>query len=135
MDTLSPANRSHIMSLVRSKDTKPEKVVRRLVSSLGFRYRLHRRDLPGTPDLVFPKLRRVIFVHGCFWHQHSCAAGDRIPKSRADFWRAKLRGNAARDGRVVGRLRRKGWGVMTVWECELTNAHKLTSRLLRFLNG
>jgi DNA mismatch endonuclease, patch repair protein len=133
MDTLSPAERSKRMSLVRSKDTGPEMVVRRLVHSLGFRYRLHDRKLPGGPDLVFRSRQRVIFIHGCFWHQHSCAGGDRIPKSRLNFWRTKLRGNVARDRRAVAKLRRAGWRVLVIWECQLREQERLTRRIVAFL--
>jgi DNA mismatch endonuclease (patch repair protein) len=122
------------MSRVRHKDTVPELKVRRLVHSLGFRYRLHVRDLPGRPDLVFPARKAVIFIHGCFWHRHSCAAGDRIPKSRVNFWRAKLEGNASRDRRAVRKLRRTGWRVLILWECHLTDGEKLRVKLLRFLD-
>ena len=121
------------MSLVRGKDTKPEMVVRRLVHSLGYRYRLHQSKLPGAPDLVLPRLGCVIFIHGCFWHRHSCAAGNRIPKSRVRFWRTKLEGNAARDKRATAKLRRMGWRVLTLWECQLRDVEKLERRLKWFL--
>lgn len=134
MDTLSRAERSVRMSLVRSKDTKPEMVVRQIAHSLGFRFRLHRRDLPGSPDLVFPRLRKVVFVHGCFWHQHSCAAGDRIPKSRVTFWRKKLMGNALRDSRNVRALRRMGWQVLTIWECQTGECERLRRSIINFLS-
>jgi DNA mismatch endonuclease (patch repair protein) len=133
MDSLSPAERSKRMSLVRSKDTRPEMIVRRLVHSLGYRYRLHQRCLPGAPDLVFASRRRVIFIHGCFWHQHSCANGNRMPKSRINFWRKKLEGNVARDRRVVRNLRRTGWRALTLWECQLKNLKRLTERIAAFL--
>ena len=133
MDTLTPEERSTRMALVRSRDTKPEMLVRRVVHSLGYRYRLHSHDLPGTPDLVFRRLKRVIFVHGCFWHQHRCAAGDRLPKSRVDFWRSKLEGNAARDRKTVSRLRHMGWHVLTVWECQTKDINRLADRLSGFL--
>src|SRR5687768_14302240 len=123
------------MSLVRSKDTQPEMIVRRLVHSLGYRYRLHDRSLPGAPDLVFASRRRVIFIHGCFWHQHSCPLGDRIPKSRRQFWRQKLVGNACRDRRVAASLRRKGWRILTVWECQLAQPSRLAAMITKFLNS
>lgn len=135
MDSLTPRERSTLMSLVRSKDTRPELIIRRLVHSLGYRFRLHRRDLPGTPDLVFPRLRRVVFVHGCFWHQHSCVNGNRMPRSRVAFWRAKLEGNTARDRLAVTRLRRMGWRVLTVWECQMKSRERLKNRLVRFLSA
>jgi DNA mismatch endonuclease (patch repair protein) len=121
------------MSLVRSKDTHAEIIVRRLVHSMGYRYRLHDRRLPGTPDLVFAGRRRVIFIHGCFWHQHACTNGDRMPKSRVRFWRGKLLGNVARDRRAAGKLRRDGWGVLTVWECQLKDTKRLAKRIVSFL--
>jgi DNA mismatch endonuclease (patch repair protein) len=122
------------MSLVRSKNTKPEMVVRRLLHALGYRYRLHRRELPGAPDLVFASRRKVLFVHGCFWHQHMCPAGDRMPKSRVEFWKAKLLGNVSRDRRAVQQLRRDGWKVLTIWECQTRNAERLKRRLCQFLD-
>lgn len=135
MDTLAPGQRSARMALIRGKDTKPELLVRRLVHSLGYRYRLHRRDLPGTPDLVFPRHAKVIFVHGCFWHRHKGCALARLPKSRGEFWLPKLEGNAERDTRNNRALRQLGWGMMTIWECQLRNTAKLTDRIRRFLNA
>ena len=134
MDTLTPTERSDRMSRVRSKNTKPEWTVRRLVQSLGFRYRLHSADLPGKPDLVFPARRRVIFVHGCFWHRHTarCALA-RLPKSRLDFWQPKLEQNRKRDEKNVRRLRAAGWKVLTVWECQLGKEEILKARILKFL--
>jgi DNA mismatch endonuclease (patch repair protein) len=135
MDTLTPAERSARMALVRAKDTKPELLVRRLVHGMGYRYRLHRRDLPGTPDLVFPGRSKVIFIHGCFWHRHARCARARLPKSRGDFWLPKLTANAERDKRNVRALRRLGWSVLTIWECQLGDTAKLASRLRRFLDA
>lgn len=119
MDTLSVAERSEIMSRVRSKDTVPEMLVRKTVFSLGYRYRLHDRTLPGCPDLVFRGRKKVIFVHGCFWHRHSGCPKARVPKSRTDFWLQKLEGNKKRDDKNVRKLRRQGWKVLTIWECQL----------------
>lgn len=136
MDTLTPRERSERMSKVRSADTRLEMVVRRLVHGMGYRYRLHRKDLPGKPDLVFPSRRKVIFVHGCFWHMHSdpdCRLA-RLPKSRLDFWLPKLTANAQRDAKVLARLRELGWGVMTVWECQVRDAEALKRRLREFLD-
>ena len=116
-DTFTKAERSRIMAAVKSKDTTPEIIVRKLVHSLGYRYRLHDRALPGTPDLVLPRLRKVINVSGCFWHMHKCKRC-RIPTSRRGYWVAKLRGNAARDKRNLRLLRRGGWKVLVVWECQ-----------------
>jgi len=135
MDTLTVAQRSDRMARVRGKDTGPELVVRRLVHRLGYRYRLHQRDLPGRPDLVFTGRGKVIFVHGCFWHRHKRCALARLPKSRGEFWLPKLEGNAARDTRNVRALRYLGWGVMTVWECQLRDTKRLTERIRRFLDA
>lgn len=132
-DTLSPEERSRRMALVRSTDTKPEMVVRRLVHGMGYRYGLHRRDLPGTPDLVFRPRKAVIFVHGCFWHRHEGCALARLPKSRKIFWLAKLEGNRLRDEDARSTLRSLGWRVMVVWECEIKDTKTLACRLRRFL--
>jgi len=118
MDIVSPQQRSRMMAAVRSKDTKPELFLRRALHALGYRYRLHRRDLPGSPDLVFPGKRAVIFVHGCFWHGHDCPAA-KLPTTRADFWRDKIAGNRRRDAAALERLREQGWRALVVWECEL----------------
>ena len=123
------------MSRVRAKDTAPEMLVRRLVYSMGYRYRLHDRSLPGTPDLVFRKARKLVFVHGCFWHRHAGCALARWPKSRQKFWREKLEGNLARDRKNMGRLRRAGWGVMVVWECQLSKPARLEQRIKGFLDA
>jgi DNA mismatch endonuclease (patch repair protein) len=135
MDTLTPTERSARMALVRAKDTKPELLVRRLVHGMGYRYRLHQRDLPGTPDLVFPGRGKVIFIHGCFWHRHARCALARLPKSRGDFWLPKLTANAERDARNVRALRRLGWSVLTIWECQLGDTAKLANRIRRFLDA
>ena len=134
-DTLTPTQRSERMSRVRGKDTGPEMVVRRLVHGLGYRYRLHRRDLPGAPDLVFITRRKVIFVHGCFWHRHGdsrCKLA-RLPKSRLDFWLPKLEANKERDLRNEQALRGAGWQVMTIWECELKDLSSLGKRIRSYL--
>jgi DNA mismatch endonuclease (patch repair protein) len=117
-DTLTPAQRSERMARIRSKDTKPELWVRRILHSRGFRFRLHRKDLPGRPDLVLPKYGAVVFVQGCFWHVHHCQKG-RVPGTRGDFWKAKFEGNKKRDARNTRALRAAGWRVFTIWECEL----------------
>lgn len=134
-DTLTPTARSERMSRVRGKDTGAELTVRRLVHGLGYRFRLHRRDLPGTPDLVFPGRRKVIFVHGCFWHRHpdpDCKLA-RMPKSRQEFWGPKLEGNRARDLRKEAALIEAGWSVLTVWECELRDQTSLRNKIGTFL--
>ena len=135
-DTLTPSERSKRMSLVRGKDTKPELTVRRLVHSSGFYYRLHGKGLPGKPDLVFAGRHKVIFVHGCFWHRHpkrSCPLA-RLPKSRLDFWQPKLERNRMRDKQKQAKLRRLGWRVLVVWECELSDPNKIKSKVIEFLN-
>lgn len=133
-DTFTREQRSRIMSLIRSKDTKPEMTVRLLVHSLGHRYRLHVRDLPGTPDLVFPRLQKVINVSGCFWHMHECHRFS-LPVSRRDYWTARLTRNKRRDRRTRAALRRLGWDVLTVWQCQLGDRAKLTARLVAFLTA
>jgi DNA mismatch endonuclease (patch repair protein) len=134
-DTLSPAARSQRMAAVRGKDTKPELRVRKLVHALGYRFRLHRADIPGRPDLVFPSRRRVIFVHGCFWHRHpdeNCPLA-RLPKSRLDFWLPKLDGNRRRDLSVLAQLGEQGWRSLTLWECELTDMVRVGAKVRAFL--
>ena len=133
MDSLSPIRRSANMSRIRSRDTKPELLVRQLLHRLGYRYRLHRRDLPGIPDLVFPSRRKVIFVHGCFWHQHKRCVDGRPPKSRLEYWLPKLRRNVDRDRENMAKLRISGWTVLKLWECDILNGNKLEQRLLQFL--
>lgn len=125
--------RSRTMRAVRSKNTKPELIVRRLAHSLGFRFRLHRKDLPGSPDLVFPGRKKLIFVHGCFWHGHDCARGNRQPKTNADYWIAKVERNRARDARALALLRQAGWHHLVLWECDLKDPAALAVRLGAFL--
>jgi DNA mismatch endonuclease, patch repair protein len=134
-DTVSKTERSRIMAAVKSKDTAPELIVRRLVHSLGYRYRLHVRSLPGNPDLVFPRLRKVINVNGCFWHLHRCARC-RVPSSRRRYWVAKLQRNAARDKRTRRELQHAGWRVLVIWECQITrwSEERLRDRIVAFLN-
>lgn len=134
MDTLTRAQRGELMSRVRSRDTKPELAVRKLLFAMGYRYRLHDGNLPGKPDMVFPVRRKIIFVHGCFWHRHANCSLARLPKSRKAFWLAKLEGNRLRDGRVRAALRRDGWSVATVWECQLSDRDRLARRLRRFMD-
>ena len=136
-DTLSPAARSERMSRIRGRNTRPELIVRRLLHSLGYRYRLHRRDLPGRPDIVFPRRRKAIFVHGCFWHRHddpNCRLA-RLPKSRLEFWLPKLEANHLRDVRNQATLVAAGWSILVVWECELAKIEQLKNRLIEFLQG
>jgi DNA mismatch endonuclease, patch repair protein len=134
-DQFSPTERSRIMRAVKSGDTTPELIVRRLVHGLGYRFRLQNRALPGSPDLVLPRLGKAIFVHGCFWHRHTCAAGQSMPATRVDYWQAKFDRNVMRDRSNLRKLRRLGWKVLVVWECQ-TGARKreaLQRRLERFL--
>lgn len=127
--------RSAIMRAVSSENTTPEVTVRRLLHSLGYRYRLHVRGLPGTPDIVFASRKKTVFINGCFWHGHDCARGARVPKSNAEYWIAKIARNRARDGKTRARLRTSGWAVLVVWECELRDKTRLVKRLSRFLSG
>jgi DNA mismatch endonuclease (patch repair protein) len=133
VDKLDPTQRSENMRRVRSRDTRPEKFVRQLTHRLGYRFRLHRRDLPGSPDLVFPRRKKVIFIHGCFWHRHEGCARTTTPGTRTRFWTTKFAENQERDRKVSQNLRNLGWMVMVVWECELKNRSRLGSRIIRFL--
>lgn len=132
MDTRTPEKRSEIMSAVRTEDTGPELLVRKLLSAQGYRYRLHRKDLPGRPDIVFPGRRKAVFVHGCFWHGHRCAKG-RLPKSRLRYWKPKIAENKKRDARNIAKLKRSGWRASVVWQCELKSAGTLVRKLKTFL--
>lgn len=123
------------MRAVKGRDTGPERVVRRLVHGMGFRYRLHRAGLPGKPDLVLPGRRKVIFVHGCFWHGHDCPRGGRVPKHNRDYWTRKIGRNRERDRAAQAALLEQGWRVAVVWECELKQADELRRRLHAFLKG
>jgi DNA mismatch endonuclease (patch repair protein) len=129
------ADRSAIMRAVRAKDTAPEVTVRRLAHGLGRRFRLQRRDLPGTPDLTFPKDQKIVFVHGCFWHGHDCPRGARAPKTNVAYWSAKIARNRARDAAALEALAARGWRSLVVWECETKNVAALRRRLARFLLG
>ena len=133
--TETPEQRSRVMRAVKSRDTAPELAVRRLAHSMGYRYRLHRKDLPGTPDLVFPSRQKVVFVHGCFWHGHDCPRGDRMPKTNAEYWTTKIARNRQRYERQQAELRLDGWRVLTVWECETRAREELAARLRAFLDG
>ena len=125
MDRISPEERSRIMSHIRSKDTKPENRLCSLLHRLGFRFRLHRKDLPGTPDIVLPKYRTVIFVHGCFWHQHPGCKKATLPRSNVEFWKNKLEKNIERDKEVEKKLIETGWNVIVIWECEIKKTYSL----------
>ena len=123
------------MAAVRQKHTSPELRVRAAAHRLGYRYRLHRSDLPGTPDLVFPRLRKVLFVHGCFWHRHAGCRKATMPRTRVEFWRQKFEANVARDGRNEAQLSEQGWQVLIVWECEAADSSELEKRLLGLLGS
>lgn len=134
-DVFTPAQRSRVMARVKAKNTTPELKVRRLAHGMGYRFRLHRKDLPGSPDLVFPGRRKVIFVHGCFWHGHDCARGARQPKQNTEYWAKKIAGNRARDAAALSALKAQGWSALVLWECELKDADALAARLKTFLGG
>jgi DNA mismatch endonuclease (patch repair protein) len=128
-DVFDKAQRSAVMRRVKGKDTTPEMTVRRALTRLGARYRLHRKDLPGSPDVVMPGRRLAVFVHGCFWHGHDCARGARTPKQNRDYWVAKVGRNRVRDARSREALEAAGWRVETIWECEIKDAAALEGRL------
>ena len=132
-DRISPKHRSWNMSRITSRDTKPELAVRSMLHRLGLRFRIHRNDLPGSPDIVLPRHKTVVFVHGCFWHRHSRCRFAYMPKSRVQFWCEKFDRNMARDREAQRSLRAMGWRILVVWECELRNPSRLTNRLARRL--
>lgn len=128
-----PLSRSEVMRAVRSTDTSPEMQVRKAAHRLGFRYRLYRADLPGKPDLVFSSRKKVIFVHGCFWHGHSCKRGARVPHTNTDYWTRKISRNRMRDAEVLMQLSDRGWSALVIWECEIRDSEGLAQKLLDFL--
>lgn len=132
-DRLTPERRSYLMSRVRGKNTTPELRVRKLAHALGYRFRLHRRDLPGKPDLVFPRLRKIVFVHGCFWHRHVGCRLATYSKSRTTFWEDKFKRNVERDQFVQAALRTLGWQILVIWECESREPDLLKAKLQDFL--
>ncbi|MEL6365970.1 MAG: very short patch repair endonuclease [Pseudomonadota bacterium] len=134
-DVFDAQKRSAVMRAVGSKNTGPEMRLRKALHAAGYRYRLHRKDLPGSPDLVFPRLKAVIFVHGCFWHGHDCPRGSREPKQNADYWRAKIARNRERDRAAVEALEASGWRALAVWECQLKKAAPGVDAALVFLRG
>ncbi|QNM82396.1 DNA mismatch endonuclease Vsr [Sphingomonas sabuli] len=134
-DRISAPQRSENMRRIKGAHTKPEMIVRRMVHSMGRRYRLHRKHLPGNPDLVFGPSRKVIFVHGCFWHQHTACKAGRVPSSNSHYWHDKLRRNVSRDAKAQEELKRLGWEVLTVWDCETRNTSALHARLEAFLSS
>lgn len=135
VDRLSSERRSWLMSRVRSRNTAPELRVRKAAHDLGLRFRLHRKELPGKPDLVFPRWRVALFVHGCFWHRHEGCKKATNPKSREDYWQPKLRANVERDRRAVAELEKLGWRVLTIWQCETNDRARLSARLREFFKN
>ncbi|TKT70874.1 DNA mismatch endonuclease Vsr [Afipia massiliensis] len=129
------ADRSRIMRAVKSRDTAPELLVRRMIHRLGYRYRLHRKDLPGKPDLAFIKARKVVFVHGCFWHGHTCDRGRRVPKTNTAYWLKKISRNRVRDSNSVKALRKMGWKTLILWECKLKKPEQLAAQIAKFLDS
>jgi DNA mismatch endonuclease (patch repair protein) len=134
VDVLTKKQRSFNMSQIRNKDTHPEILVRSIVHRLRYRYALHSKDLPGHPDMVLTRHRKIIFIHGCFWHMHKCRYGRVKPATNVDFWRAKREGNVARDKKNLRKLRKDGWKVLVVWECWTRDITKLEAHLRAFLN-
>ena len=132
-DRLTPDQRRHLMQQVKGKNTRPEMIVRSLLHRLGYRFRLHRKGLPGTPDVVFPSRRIALFVHGCFWHGHGCRIGQ-LPKSRLDYWQPKITANRDRDACKETALESVGWRVAVVWQCELADLEGLAARLKTLLD-
>lgn len=133
-DKLTPDRRSANMARIRSKNTSPEMTIRRIVYEMGFRYRLHVAHLPGKPDLVFTRLKKIIDVRGCFWHQHGPCSDSRFPQSRQDYWRPKLQRNRRRDKKNLGLLEALGWKVLVLWECEVADVTRLRRSLSKFLH-
>lgn len=133
-DKISRERRSANMRAIRSKDMKPEMIVRRLAHCMGYRYRLHRKDLPGKPDMVFPSRHAVVFVNGCFWHGHDCKVGRRRPNSNRDYWIPKIKRNQERDAKNLVALRADGWKVLVIWECEIRELESVSKKLVRFFS-
>lgn len=134
MDTIDPARRSQLMSRIRSKDTKPEIAVRQILHRLGYRFRLHRKDLPGRPDIVLPRHRKIVLVHGCFWHGHTCRLASK-PKSNEGYWTDKIAKNKERDARNLTALEEAGWTVLELWECDVRKLEGLEDRLAAFMKS
>ena len=135
VDVHTKEQRSFNMSRIRNKDTRPEMIVRSFVHRMGYRYALHRKDLPGHPDMVLTRHRKIIFIHGCFWHMHKCRYGKVRPATNVRFWQTKREGNVARDKRNLRKLRKEGWKVIVIWECQIRNLNKLTEKLEQFLSS
>lgn len=134
MDVLSKEQRSYCMSRIRKTDTIPELFVRKIIHNSGYRFRLYKKDLPGCPDIVLPRHKKIIFVHGCWWHRHNCKLGRRVPKTRLDYWIPKLQANKERHKRNLIKIKNQGWKVLTVWECQTKNVEKLRKKLETFLS-
>ncbi len=134
-DTLTGEQRKRCMSRNRGKNTSPEIIVRQLIYSLGYRYRLHRKDLPGCPDLVFSARKKVIFINGCYWHRHICKKGLSIPETHQDFWKTKFYRTKQRDKENRKKLKRLRWQILTIWECQIKNVEKLKRIVTEFLEG
>jgi len=135
VDVHSKTQRSYNMSQIKCKNTKPEIIVRSFVHRMGYRYSLHRRDLPGHPDMVLTRHSKIIFIHGCFWHMHKCRYGRVTPATNTKFWQTKREGNVARDNRNIRKLRKDGWKILVIWECQTRNSEKLISKLRKFLDS
>lgn len=135
MDRINREKRSANMARIQAKNTAPELIVRKAAHRLGFRFRLHRKDLPGKPDLVFPRLKKIVFVHGCFWHRHEACQFAYMPKSNVSFWHKKFEGNKARDKKNLQLLKAQGWDVLVIWECETGDATNLYDQLGAFLSA
>lgn len=133
-DLYSPEKRSQIMGRIKAKDTKPEKIVRSLLHAMGYRFRIHVGELPGKPDIVFSKKKKVIFVHGCFWHYHQECKRAKLPSTNTGFWRSKLIKNKARDELITTKLEKSGWQVLTIWQCQISDRVRLQNDLISFLN-
>jgi DNA mismatch endonuclease, patch repair protein len=134
-DKVSKEKRSEIMSLVRSKNTSPEKMVRKILHEKGFRFRLYRNDLPGTPDIVLPKHRKIVFVHGCYWHGHKGCPRAKLPTTNEEYWEKKIRNNKLRHKKAEKKLKKDGWQIIVIWECELKNIEKASKKLIKFMKS
>lgn len=135
MDVLTPEQRQRCMASISGKNTKPELIVRKLLFSMGYRYRLHYSNLPGKPDLVFPGKRKVIFIHGCFWHRHDCKKGKSLPSNNSEFWKKKLAENQSRDSRNIIDLKKQGWNTLVIWECQIGDLQSLADNLHSYLQA
>lgn len=131
-DIFSKEKRHEVMAKVKGQNTMPEMIVRSMIHRMGFRFSLHRKDLPGKPDIVLPKHRKIVLVHGCFWHGHVHCKKAMIPKSNVEFWTNKIETNRKRDRKVIYELRKSGWRVLVIWQCEIRRLDKLTAKLQRF---